>query len=206
MTKAKLAMRLIRTVFAVLAVGAAVNPVHAATYLEDFEARFPVWETDWLGVNSDLGNYLCSGAALCTNRGNNPDGLWAYGGPGGGNGQINVNFSASFASTLTSLALDVAGYSVTNLRVYDAANVLIFNAPVTLTFGALSNPGTYSHYVISSTTGISRFLFDGPQALGNTSIDNVAVATLPAVPEPSAWALMLAGLGVLGFMVRRKAQ
>ena len=39
---------------------------------------------------------------------------------------------------------------------------------------------------------------------GDSGIDDIAVA--PAVPEPGTVAMMLAGLGVLGFMGRRRKQ
>ena len=35
-------------------------------------------------------------------------------------------------------------------------------------------------------------------------LDNVSVTAVTPVPEPESYALMLAGLGVLGFMGRRR--
>ena len=179
------------------------NTAKAATFTEDFEADFPTWESNWLGLNSDLNNYYCGGARGCSDRGNNPDGLWAY-----GQSSITVNFTNSFAASLQSLSLDVAGYENTNLLAYDISNNLIFNSAVTLTGGAFSDPGLYSNYTITSTNGISRFVFDAYNAPGNTSIDNmIAVTSVAApVPEPEIYAMLGAGLGLMGWIARRRKQ
>jgi len=39
---------------------------------------------------------------------------------------------------------------------------------------------------------------------GQSDWDNVRLTSVAAVPEPESYAMMLAGLGLLGFMVRRK--
>jgi hypothetical protein len=199
-------VRILANVLAVMTFGVTANLAQATTYTENFNAPFPAWESGWLGVNSNLTDYYCNGARGCSNRGNNPDGIWPSGTIAGSNytsGPIIVNFTPSFGATITSLSLDVAGYVSTNLLAYNSSNALIFDQAVTLTYGAETNPGVYSNYTISSNSGISSFGFDSAQAAGNTSIDNVVVTT-SAVPEPEAYAMMLAGLGLMGFMVRRK--
>lgn len=195
--------RFLLAAFVVTAMALVAHTAQAATLTEDFEADFPTWESNWLGLNSDLNNYYCGGARGCSDRGNNPDGLWAW-----GTGSITVNFESSFAASLQSLSLDVAGFFSTNLLAYDISNNLIFNSAVTLTSGAFTNPGTYSNYTITSTNGISRFVFDSGNARGNTSIDNVvAVTSLAApVPEPEIYAMLGAGLGLMGWVTRRRKQ
>jgi hypothetical protein len=175
-----------------------VSNAQAVVLTEDFEGDFPAWETNWFGVNSTANNYYCF-ARGCTDRGNNPDGLWVVGGTG-----VEVSFVSAFAASLASFKLDVAGYSPTTLRAFDTSDNLIFSQDVTLTSGAFSDPGVYESYTITSTNGISRFIFSGGAA-GNTSIDNlVATTDVSPIPEPETYALMLAGLAALGVAARRR--
>lgn len=179
---------------ALLAAGSAP----AATFVEAFEAPFPAWESAWFGTQSDALNYYCPDRG-CTDRGNNPDGLWLRG-VNGSNGEIVVTFAAGFAQGIESLSIDVAGFATTTLRAYDVDGALIFAQAVTLTGGAFSDPGVYANYHIASTNGISRFGFDGGAA-GNTSIDNIAVNV---VPEPGTYALMAVGLAAVAGWARRR--
>ncbi len=195
----------LRTIKFTLAAGllglATAGATQAATFIEDFEAPFPAWESGWFGTNSDAKNYYCGVASGCNDRGNNPDGLWLLGAGGVQGGEIVVTFNAGFGANLTSFKLDVAGYSPTRLTALDSGGAVIFDQAVTLTFGAETNPGAYASYTITSTTGISSFKFSGAAA-GNTSVDNL-VATV--VPEPASVALMLAGLAAVGAAARRNA-
>jgi len=166
---------------------------HAASYLEAFEAPFPAWETGWLGAHSDLANYYGDGMG----RGNNPDGLWI--------GKADIRFDSVFAATITSFSLDVAAWGDGVVHFYDKTEMLIDTLSYRATFGALTDPGSYFHLSIAATNGLSHFTFVGDSygVLGNTSIDNLAVT---AVPEPGSYALLLAGLGVIGSVVRRRGR
>jgi hypothetical protein len=189
-----------KTMLCVALSALALGSAQAATYTEDFNAPFPAWESGWFGVNSDAYSYYC--ARPCADRGNNPDGLWLGGVDGPGTvGAIDVTFAGSFGAGITSLSVDVAGYQPTTLSAYDKNGAEIFSQSVTLTYGASSNPGVYSNYVITSANGISHFTFDG-NASGNTSIDNLVVTA--SVPEPQTCALMFAGLGLVGWAARRR--
>nr|WP_316643532.1 FxDxF family PEP-CTERM protein [uncultured Roseateles sp.] len=181
---------------------ASIGSAQAAVFTEDFEGSFPAWESQWFGTQSTGRNYYCSGALNCATRGNNPDGLWLADSTNGSSGPIDVKFNTGFGDSLTSFKLDVAGYTGTTLAAYDKDNALIFSQNLFLTFGAMSDPGVYASYTITSNNGISHFTFSG-NAAGNTSIDNL-VATTAAVPEPQTYALMLAGLGMFGFMAKRR--
>lgn len=168
----------------------------AATILtEDFEAVFPAWESGWLATNSNLTNYYGVGEG----RGNNPDGLWI--------GVADIIFSPGFGQSITSISFDVAGYSTTNVQIYDSLGGILLDVPVTLTNGALSDPGTYANYSISSLQGIGGFRFTGGGVLGNTSIDNVTVeidGELNPIPEPASMAMIAGGLVLLALFRRRK--
>ena len=75
---------------------------------------------------------------------------------------------------------------------------------VSLSFNAdPSDPSIYSHYSVTSSKGIGGFSFSG-EAEGNTSIDNLVASTVPAVPEPSTWAMMILGFFGLGFIAYRR--
>ena len=168
----------------------------AATILtEDFEAVFPGWESGWLATNSNLTNHYGVGEG----RGNNPDGLWI--------GVADIIFDPGFGQSITSSSFDVAGYSPTNVQIYDSLGGILLDVPVTLTSGAFTDPGTYVNYGISSLQGIGGFRFTGGGVLGNTSIDNVTVeidGEFNPIPEPATMAMFAAGLGLLGFFRRRK--
>jgi hypothetical protein len=174
----------------------------AITYIEDFEATFPAWESGWLGTNSNLQNYYGKGA----DRGNNPDGLWIDDGNGVHGGDTVIIFNSLFGASLTNLALDIAGWEPTHLKIYDMSNTLILDEQVILTYGAWTDPGVYAHYSVSSANGISKFLFTqdgGSQIEGNTSIDNVVAQTDGvSVPEPAA--MLLLGCGLLGLIQFRR--
>lgn len=191
---------------AVIALGFSAAPVLASTtYTEDFNQPFPTWESGWFGQQTDAQN--CYGVGQ--DRGNNPDGLWIASATSSGcnSAPVTVKFSAPFASLLSSFSMDVASYQSSTLTFFDASGSVLSSVSVTDTFGAYSDPGVYSHYSVTSLTGIGSFSFSG-QATGNTSIDNlVAVADVAgAVPEPTTWAMMLAGFGMIGFATRRRQQ
>ena len=197
-------LRFSRIVGAIALVAASIGAAHADVLTEDFSGAFPAWESNWFGTQSTGRNYYCGGALGCTDRGNNPDGLWIVGDTGGSSSPVEVVFDTAFGASLTSFKLDIAGYSATTLQAFDAANTLIFSQDVILTYGATSDPGVYSNYTINSANGISRFTLSGT-ASGNTSIDNLVATTATApIPEPETYALMLAGLGAVGFMARRR--
>jgi hypothetical protein len=193
-----------------------IGSAHADVFEERFDAPFPAWESDWFGTQSTARNYYCQGPQGCAYRDANVDGLWVMGSVDAWVAPFEVSFAPEFGASLTSFQLDIAGYAPTTLQAFDMANNLIFSEDVALTFGALSNPGVYSNYTITSTTGISRFTFSGGAA-GNASIDNLVATTrdagnleridfveVPAIPEPETYALMLAGLGGVGFMARHR--
>lgn len=178
----------------------------AVVLSEDFEAPFPAWKSGWFGTNSNATNVYCSTTGTCTDRGNNPDGLWIATTTQGG-GAADVVFGNVFGATLTSLSMDVAGYSTTTLTAFDINGSQIFSQLVSLTQGAFTNPGTYVNYTITSSNGIGGFSFSG-SAIGNTSIDNlVAVqgSLNNTVPEPTGLALMGLGLSALA-LTRRKSK
>lgn len=166
------------------------TPGQAATYTEGFEGDFPAWESGWFGKESNARNFNCAGELGCSNRGNNPDGLWIYS-TSGSRRSVTVRFESAFAASLSSFSIDVAAGFPTSLTATDKDGALIFDEAVSSTSGWESDPGIYTTYRITSSNGIGSFTFSGPAA-GNTSIDNLVAVS--AVPEPAVALLILAGL------------
>jgi hypothetical protein len=61
----------------------------------------------------------------------------------------------------------------------------------------------FSYDYTAGTSGATSLKFTATS--GPVNIDAVSVVALPAVPEPESWALMLAGLGAIGLVARRRA-
>lgn len=96
------------------------------------------------------------------------------------------NHALSIHTPYSMSVLDIGGLS---LNIYDDANNLVAG-PVASFSGELA-PGSYSASVFGLTSGVSGGAY------------SLAIA---AVPEAEAWAMMLAGLGVVGLvMFRRRA-
>jgi len=57
-------------------------------------------------------------------------------------------------------------------------------------------------FVADSTTSTLRFSGDSRNSYYGAALDNISVAA--AVPEPETYAMLIAGLGLVGFMARRK--
>lgn len=202
-------LTLVLFVAALLCSGVGTAQAGPVTYTENFNNPFPGWQTRWLGLNSNLTNYYiednsCYGIDC---RGNNPDGLWIADGIAG-HQSTYITFNPAFAATLTSLQLDVAGYTPARLVIFDKDGNPLLNTLISLTGGAGTDPGTYATYSVLSLNGIGgwNFLYaDGSQIEGNTSIDNV-VATAggsTTVPDPGS-SLLLLGIGLAGLRAWRK--
>jgi hypothetical protein len=110
------------------------------------------------------------------------------------------NFRADFATPVRAVGFDAYwnGLGPAVITVYNGATVL----------------GTYSPAGNPDNKGFLGFITDGAAITGfrwdttlggrlNTGIDNLSTAP---IPEPETYAMLLAGLGLLGFAARRRQQ
>jgi PEP-CTERM motif len=112
-----------------------------------------------------------------------------------------ISFSPEAGQTVTLNSFDFGDYLDrnygSNVKIYDGTgSVLLWD-------GGSFNPGaTASQFApaISSSNGL--VLRWGPDGY-DVGIDNISVS-VTAVPEPGTWAMLLAGMGVVGTLARRR--
>jgi hypothetical protein len=131
-------------------------------------------------------------------------------------GESQTVMSNNYWSPMTATIASTIPY---NLFGFDAA---VTSGPVDITIS--TNQNTYHFNELTLPDGSPTFAFEGFQAKGNgeyftgfridtlgggylPGITNVAVgAAVSAVPEPETYAMLLAGLCLMGFMTRRKSE
>lgn len=130
--------------------------------------------------------------------------------PGNGN-YIDLDGSSSDAGVF-SKALTLTGGVTYSASFQLAGSQRNFTESVNVSFGTASASFTYGRFTpfttstllfTPTTTGSYLLSFSEPGASNNEGLllDNVSVT---AVPEPSTYALMLAGIGAIGFLSRRR--
>lgn len=194
---------------------AAAAPAQAQTLVERFDEPFAGWETRFFGTQSNAQNYYRTepSGAPADFRGGNIDGLWVSDGDNytfpGYNGNVNIRFNEDFGEDVSFFSMDVVsllgnqfGATPATLIYYDIDGAVL--ASWVLPQGTITpsgNPEGYLNYSVSSTNGFGGFDLLG-YAQGNVSVDNVTAT----VPEPTTWAMMIGGLGVVGGSLRRRRQ
>ena len=221
--------KLIAATFAMAIAGAGVAPAHAATliYSQSFEVANGAIDT------TTIGNYVYSANGVPGNGINNtpsgginfqgvtfggssgiqsngsawgfqtaPDGtqtafLQSNGGPGG---TISVALPDLVAGQLYSVAFDLAkrpNYNLNTLTVAIDGVTKTYPTPT-------DNWGTFS-FSFTANGSDSPLLFTAATTNGadtSVGLDNIAVA---AIPEPTTWAMLLLGFGMIGFAMRKRS-
>ncbi len=110
-------------------------------------------------------------------------------------GTFNLGGGGANDVYLQPVGTTISGLATTTATTW-AGGVLTFSVPVTLVDG--SNTFDFAYTSLSTSTGHAGF-----QGIGDEGwfVESVAVT---AVPEPTSVALMLAGLGIIGGLARRR--
>jgi hypothetical protein len=101
----------------------------------------------------------------------------------------NATGSAAFQLALWDLAKDDGNLSSGSVMATASTNTTVLNLANSMIFGAKTGPGTspYSFSIYTSPTA-----------------QDYVVASVTPVPEPESYAMLLAGLGLMGAVVRRR--
>ena len=179
---------------AAIAVSMTATMAQAAPVTIDF-TTLPAYTTvtnQFAGVTFSLAGGLASGAPQIANYGtglsNSPD---------GGEYPTADSLVATFAApaSAVSFRFDNEGYNgANNYQVYDLSHVLIESGALDTESLITLSSSNIGSIVWSNGEGASR---SWTQALSTLSYST------GAVPEPATWAMMLLGMGLVGFAMRR---
>jgi len=194
-------MKIVHCALAALALACAASPASATyTLTESFDEPFAGWEDRWFGQMTNARNLNLYDSS---DRGANLTGLSITDGNIEDGRALNFTFNADIAPLITNFAFDLLGYNAQTMTIFDAAGATL----ITVDMLGVSGPpydfadSSYTRYSINSATGIGGFTLSPFGSEGNYSIDDVSIT---AVPEPAAWAMMIAGFGLVGMAMRRR--
>ena len=181
-----------------------VNPYAGVTFLSGFETAdigldsfeildtsgntipgFTHWET-YLDSNILVRNPQYYGAGIAPSGTNTLDAKFD---------QVFIKFATAQNLTSFSMQLDNSTFGnlgVSNLLFLDAVGKTIS----TVGFNQSQSGGIITVGAVNNVSGI--ILNSGKL------YDNINIATIAAVPEPDTYAMLAAGLGVMGFVARRR--
>lgn len=196
-------MKLISLVAVASAIAA---PAAASAATITFDALAHDGNSACCGSTLDIDGYRFSSHSLYVLEKNSP----ANADPGG------ATLSDSFGHTTTVTAIDGSTFDLTSLDLADGFNVG-WSTDVVFTF--TDAVGTTTETItIDKMKGLQTFVFNKTDLLSFsygvdaektvwTQIDNIVLNsgnTVPGVPEPSTWAMLISGFGLVGAAARRR--
>jgi hypothetical protein len=141
---------------------------------------------------------------------------------GSGSGAAVTNFDAALTFGIPGLRIDgyelTAGIAAALASAFSTDDVTTYNANVATVAAFLAGAPVPEYSQIGIPSGLDRQLVSVPLDTANfyvISIDGIGGSpdsiysgnlTATSVPEPTTWAMMLAGFGLIGFAMRRKSQ
>jgi len=122
-----------------------------------------------------------------------------YGSPSALLGSFNLSGSGfSFSNGTQSLVTNAADWTV---------NTTGFGAAGTTPYDGFGANGVGPWGTMGSIAPNARWIWSGPSGtVGQAYFSTTITAAAQAVPEPETYAMFLAGLGLMGFLARRKQQ
>lgn len=117
------------------------------------------------------------------------------------NGNNDVSFAAKAGAGFTTFNFDSASFYADNAGTLTITGLLANGSTVTQTLSLLATKRT--DFIDSGKfDGVTEITFSGKRV----AFDNVVTTTtVSAVPEPGSYAMLLAGLAMMGCIVRRRS-
>lgn len=117
------------------------------------------------------------------------------------NGDESFNVLLAAPTTAIGMNLFLNDLGDAEVSYYDLTDTWLGSA----TYSAATDNFQFTGFQANPGQLIARFTFASTGGgILNTGIDNIYAAPLQGVPEPAAWAMMLAGFGLVGGAVRRR--
>jgi hypothetical protein len=157
------------------------------------------------GTNISVAGASCLGFFSGNLNGNNPSlsaintDLASWG--------VNLTSAVASSSMLSNLSSNNASHTIDfTQQLYGTTIIGIHYGNVTGANGVTSNNVTaFYRFDAGNTTGIDSFTTSFA-SLSNATLYSTGLAPVAAVPEPGTYAMLLAGLGLMGFVARRRQQ